>query len=114
MTLRAIGGAAAETPRDLVVAVEAYADYLRVERGLAAATIRAYDTDLRMFGRDAPGIEGWATSPEPAPIRSRPGPAAHPAPPPKSDDLSVALLFTGVRRPLTTPICPAWIPTPRP
>ena len=42
------------------------ADYLRVERGLAAATIRAYDTDLRMFGRDAPGIEAWACSPEPA------------------------------------------------
>ena len=55
-----------EPPRDLVVAVEAYADYLRVERGLAAATIRAYDTDLRMFGRDAPGIVDWATSPEPA------------------------------------------------
>ena len=55
-----------EPPRDLVVAVEAYADYLRVERGLAAATIRAYDTDLRMFGRDAPGIDDWATSPEPA------------------------------------------------
>ena len=59
-------GGTVEAPRDLVVAVEAYADYLRVERGLAAATIRAYDTDLRMFGRDAPGIEGWATSAEPA------------------------------------------------
>jgi len=53
-------------PRDLVAAVEAYADYLRVERGLAAATMRAYDTDLRLFGRDAPGVERWATSPEPA------------------------------------------------
>ncbi len=56
----------APTPRDLVVAIGAYTDYLRVERGLAAATIRAYDTDLRLFGRDAPGIERWATSPEPA------------------------------------------------
>ena len=28
-------GTAAETPRDLVGAIEAYADYLRVERGLA-------------------------------------------------------------------------------
>ncbi len=55
-----------EAPRDLVVAVEAYADYLRVERGLAAATICAYDTDLRLFGRDAPGIERWSSSPEPA------------------------------------------------
>jgi integrase/recombinase XerD len=55
-----------EAPRDLVLAIEAYADYLRVERGLAAATIRAYDTDLRGFGREAPGIHEWATSPEPA------------------------------------------------
>ena len=55
-----------EAPRDLIVATGAYADYLRVERGLAAATIRAYRTDLRLFGRDAPGIEQWAASPEPA------------------------------------------------
>ncbi len=60
------GESALEAPRDLVIAVGAYADYLRVERGLAAATIRAYDTDLRLFGRDAPGIERWSTSPEPA------------------------------------------------
>jgi integrase/recombinase XerD len=55
-----------EAPRDFVLATDGYADYLRVERGLAAATIRAYDTDLRLFGRDAPGVEHWATSPEPA------------------------------------------------
>jgi len=55
-----------EAPRDLIVATGAYADYLRVERGLAAATIRAYRTDLRLFGRDAPGIEQWAASPESA------------------------------------------------
>ena len=55
-----------EPPRDLLLAVDAYADYLRVERGLAAATIRAYDTDLRLVWRDAPGIERWASSPEPA------------------------------------------------
>lgn len=55
-----------ETPRDLVTSIEAYADYLRVERGLAASTIRAYDSDLRAFGRDAPGIHEWASSPEPA------------------------------------------------
>ena len=58
--------AATTGPADLVTAVEAYTDYLRVERGLAAATIRAYGTDLRLFGREAPGIERWATSPEPA------------------------------------------------
>lgn len=56
----------ADAPRDLVAAVRAYADYLRVERGLAGATIRAYDTDLRLFGQSAPGIERWASSPEPA------------------------------------------------
>ncbi len=52
--------------RGFLVATDAYADYLRVERGLAAATIRAYDTDLRLFGREAAGIERWATSPQPA------------------------------------------------
>lgn len=57
---------ARETPAGLVAAISAYADYLRVERGLAAATIRAYDTDLRLFGREAPDIARWATSPEPA------------------------------------------------
>ena len=57
---------ASDPPRDLVTAAAAYADYLRVERGLAAATIAAYGTDLRLFGREAPAIETWATSPEPA------------------------------------------------
>jgi integrase/recombinase XerD len=53
-------------PASLVAAMRAYADHLRVERGLAALTIRAYATDLRLFARDAPGIADWATSPEPA------------------------------------------------
>lgn len=60
------GPNAHDMPRDLVVAIAAYADYLRVERGLAAATIRAYGTDLRLFGQDAPAIAAWASSPEPA------------------------------------------------
>ncbi|MGD8486752.1 MAG: tyrosine recombinase [Chloroflexota bacterium] len=60
------GAVATRAPRDLIVAIDAYGDYLRVERGLAAATIRAYDTDLRLFGRDAPGVERWSTSPDPA------------------------------------------------
>ena len=34
-----------------VAAPDAYLDYLRVERGLAAATISAYDSDLRAFAR---------------------------------------------------------------
>jgi len=66
MASHANRGAAIEAPPDFVGAMEAYADYLRVERGLASATIRAYDTDLRMFGRDAPAIETWATSPDAA------------------------------------------------
>jgi integrase/recombinase XerD len=53
-------------PPDLTAAVSAYTDYLRVERGLATATIRAYATDLRLFGQGAPGIEAWASSVDPA------------------------------------------------
>jgi integrase/recombinase XerD len=63
------GGGTSEAgaiPRDLVAAVDAYCHYLRVERGLAAATIRAYATDLRLFGSLAPSITRWGTSPEPA------------------------------------------------
>ncbi len=71
MTLRtgtalAAPGTDSLAPADLVAAISAYADYLRVERGLAAATIRAYDTDLRLFGRDAPDVTRWAVSPDPA------------------------------------------------
>ena len=65
-TALAASGADSPAPADLVVAISAYADYLRVERGLAAATIRAYDTDLRLFGRDAPDVTRWAVSPDPA------------------------------------------------
>jgi integrase/recombinase XerD len=50
----------------LLPALEAYLDHLRVERGLASATIRAYDTDLRAFAARAPGIERWADSAQPA------------------------------------------------
>jgi integrase/recombinase XerD len=54
------------TPARLIGALSTSTDYLRVERGLSAATIRAYDTDLRLFGRDAPGISRWAGSADPA------------------------------------------------
>ncbi len=50
---------------DLSDAVESYLDHLRVERGLASATIRAYDTDLRAFGRWLDGRD-WRSGPEPA------------------------------------------------
>jgi integrase/recombinase XerD len=54
------------SPARFVRAVGAYTDYLRVERGLSLATIGAYETALRLFGRDGPGISRWAASPEPA------------------------------------------------
>jgi integrase/recombinase XerD len=37
----------------LEASIDSYLDYLRVERGLSAATIRAYDGDLRAFARNA-------------------------------------------------------------
>jgi integrase/recombinase XerD len=52
-------------PADLAAALDTYLDHLRVERGLASATIRAYDTDLRAFSV-APDIEGWSVSADPA------------------------------------------------
>ena len=52
-------------PADLAAALETYLDHLRVERGLASATIRAYDTDLRAFG-GTQGIDQWAVSADPA------------------------------------------------
>lgn len=53
-------------PPSLDATLEAYLDHLRVERGLSAATIRAYDTDLRAFAQGAPGIDGWASAADPA------------------------------------------------
>lgn len=44
-------------------AVTAYLDHLRVERGLASATIRAYDSDLRSFGKWL-GERDWTAHPE--------------------------------------------------
>ena len=53
-------------------AVEAYLDHLRVERGLARNTLRAYASDLRLFGERAPGIAGWDRGAEPAPLSRYP------------------------------------------
>ena len=47
-------------------AISAYDDHLRVERGLSAATIRAYDRDLRLFAAMRRALERWATAPDPA------------------------------------------------
>ena len=57
-------GRSGTIPADLVAAMDAYLDHLRVERGLARATIRAYDTDLRLFAAAAPGVEAWAEDPD--------------------------------------------------
>ena len=48
-------------------AIEDYLAYLHVERGLAAATIRAYRSDLSDFERSVSGSgDAWARSAEPA------------------------------------------------
>ncbi|MBX3032181.1 MAG: tyrosine recombinase [Chloroflexi bacterium] len=53
-------------PGSLSAAHEAYLEHLRVEQGLAAATIRAYDTDLRDFAARAPAIDAWDRDTTPA------------------------------------------------
>ena len=44
-----MSGDARTAPADLAAALEAYLDHLRVERGLAGATIRAYDVSGDRF-----------------------------------------------------------------
>ncbi|MBA2556156.1 MAG: tyrosine recombinase [Chloroflexi bacterium] len=55
-----------QAPHALLEAVAAYLAYLRVEQGLAPATISAYRSDLLGFCGSSPGVERWADSPEPA------------------------------------------------
>jgi integrase/recombinase XerD len=47
-------------------AIEDYLAYLHVERGLAAATIRAYRSDLHDFARSVGDDDRWARSADPA------------------------------------------------
>jgi integrase/recombinase XerD len=51
---------------DLAAATDDYLTYLRVERGLAPATIRAYRADLHDFAASRGVTRGWAGSPDPA------------------------------------------------
>jgi integrase/recombinase XerD len=51
---------------DLAAATDDYLTYLRVERGLAPATIRAYRADLTDFAASRGVTRGWAGSPDPA------------------------------------------------
>jgi integrase/recombinase XerD len=52
-------------PADLAAAIDAFLLHLRVERGLAAATLVSYGGDLADFGR-SPEAAGWAVSPDAA------------------------------------------------
>jgi integrase/recombinase XerD len=64
---RASGGArAADGGRVTALdrAIEGYLDYLRVERGLAPATLRAYAADLRDYADSRGTADGWSRSPE--------------------------------------------------
>ena len=47
-------------------AIEDYLTYLRVERGLSPATIRAYRADLADFASGEGVAQSWAAGPEPA------------------------------------------------
>jgi integrase/recombinase XerD len=47
-------------------AIEEFLTYLRVERGLSAATIRAYRGDLTDFAASRGAAAGWGTSPDTA------------------------------------------------
>ena len=51
---------------DLAAATDDYLTYLRVERGLAPATIRAYRADLNDFAASRGVSRSWAGSPDPA------------------------------------------------
>ena len=51
---------------DLATATDDYLTYLRVERGLAPATIRAYRADLHDFAASRGVSRGWAGSADPA------------------------------------------------
>ena len=52
------------TPTDLDRAIEDYLAYLRVERGVADATIRAYRSDLTDFAMSRGAERDWAKGPE--------------------------------------------------
>ena len=50
--------------RDLDAAIEEYLAYLRVERGLADATLRAYRADLTDFAMSRGAVATWADGPD--------------------------------------------------
>jgi len=54
------------SPPPLERVIEDYLTYVRVERGLSAATIRAYRADLTAFAAERGVAAEWAGGPEPA------------------------------------------------
>ncbi len=52
-------------PPDLAAAMDAFILHLRVERGLAPATLKGYGADLADFAR-SPEAPGWASAPDAA------------------------------------------------
>ncbi|HEX8939325.1 MAG TPA: tyrosine recombinase [Candidatus Limnocylindrales bacterium] len=58
-------GRGAQRDRRLQAACEAYLVHLRVERGLAPATLSAYRSDLAAFGAALPRGAVWDRSPDP-------------------------------------------------
>ena len=65
-----VGPAVIESPRPtsdrLGRAIADFLSYLRVERGVSPATIRAYGGDLRDFAGAASGSDAWAEAPDAA------------------------------------------------
>jgi integrase/recombinase XerD len=55
---------AAEAPAGLDRAIDTYLIYLGAERGLAAATIRAYRADLADFAAARGSVRDWASGPD--------------------------------------------------
>lgn len=62
------GSAAGPDPSPLETAIGEYLTYLRVERGLSEATLRAYRTDLLDFAASKDAAKTWAASAE-VPVR---------------------------------------------
>jgi integrase/recombinase XerD len=62
--LRSPSGARGPTRSSLDRAISAYLDHLRVERGLAAATLTAYAADLRDFADARGTTDRWDRSPD--------------------------------------------------
>ena len=66
-TLAAVDGMTRDRDPALTAAIDAYLDFLRVERGLSPATISAYAVDLRGFARHAaPARASWRRDAQPA------------------------------------------------